>query len=573
MDRLIKILVIASIIIYKQATLAQSNVSISELKAIDMKINESVFISTNSNSFLTGETILYKLYCLNNNSTLVSNYSKLAYVELVDSNKKTVFKQKLFLEDGTENGDLFLPTTLETGNYKLVGYTRWMLNKDNPDIFSKNISIINPYNVLNKNLVNISQDSLKVESKTVTNSSYFSINTTKKIFSNRELVTLDLKQKTEKENLNGNYSISVRKLDAAFQKNNSTVLNKTSNEPVFNSQNILPEFRGEIICGKIISKSNKNTENINISLSIPGKNYTYKITKTNKKGEFIFNLDTKNTSQNLIFQIIDSEKEDFKIEVLDTKSPNYSALVFEKLQIYEVTKNIIEEKAIANQIENAYYEKKKDSLYADKDLKAFYNTLQTEYILDNYTRFPTLKETIIEVIEGMYFTKTNKNYTLHLRDFDLNNKLDIPAMIIVDGLFIQDINDLLDHKADLFSKIDIIKGGYYFGSKLYNGLISFTTKAYDYDSKLKGDFILKPEILRPVGRKEYFQPKYFFNNNLSKIPDYRHQLLWIPNVKLENKERSFSFFTSDVLGAFEIILEGFTNTGIPIYESEIIEVK
>ena len=76
-----------------------------------------------------------------------------------------------------------------------------------------------------------------------------------------------------------------------------------------------------------------------------------------------------------------------------------------------------------------------------------------------------------------------------------------------------------------------------------------------------------------MGRKEYFQPQYSFTNNLSKIPDYRHQLLWIPNVKLENKERSFSFFTSDVLGAFEIILEGFTNSGIPIYRSEIIEVK
>lgn len=383
---------------------------------------------------------------------------------------------------------------------------------------------------------------------------------------------MSFKIKKNNENIsNGNYSISARKINE-FKLSKKSEKSKLTLKNSINQDFIIPEFRGEIIAGSIKSKTGKSIENKNVSLSIPGKNYVFEITKTNQKGQFVFNLENQNTNSNIIIQAIDSDKDDFKIELTEEKSPSYNALVFDDFQINIAATKNIELKSIANQIENAFYQTKKDSILPEKDLTSFYKKTATEFILDNYTRFPTLKETIIEVIEGLYFEKKNKNYTLLIRDFDLNNKLEIPALVIVDGLLIQDVNELLDHKADLFFKIDIIKGGYYYGTKLFNGLISFTTKEYNYESKINGDFIIKPNILRPVARKEYFQPNYSVNNSLDRIPDYRQQLLWLPNVSLE-KEQKFSFFTSDITGQFEIILEGFTDTGIPVYETEIIEVK
>ena len=173
----------------------------------------------------------------------------------------------------------------------------------------------------------------------------------------------------------------------------------------------------------------------------------------------------------------------------------------------------------------------------------------------------------------MYFKTNNENYTLHLYDYDVNSELQLPALVLVDGLIIQDINELFQHKSNNIYKINIVKGGYYFGSKLFNGLIAFTTKNYDYESKLEGDYIIKPEILRPIGRKEYFQPNYTIGNKINRIPDYRYQLLWLPEVKLEDKEQTIFFFSSDIIGEFEIVLEGLSNDGIPVYSSEIIEVK
>ncbi|WP_394759791.1 hypothetical protein [Flavobacterium sp.] len=583
MDRLKHILIIALLLGYQQVIFAQSKNSISELIAFDKKINESIFINTNTNTFLTGETLLYKIFCLNNTSNSISIFSKIAYVELIDNTKKVIFTQKIFLENGVGNGDFFIPTTLETGNYKLIGYTCWMLNKSNPDYFNVDISIINPYQVNIKNQGNILLEKDVYQKKITSEKSIddnVSIEVNKKINSTREKIDIKIKLQGEKK-IKGNFSISVRKIDEFSSKNKlnpkkfiSSKSPKSANSDFSNENLIIPEFRGEIISGKIVSKSSENNiENKNISLSIPGKNYAFEITKTNKNGEYIFNLENAYPSANIIIQIIDTDKENYKIEINNAKSPNYSSLTFNDLHLNSELKKLIEEKAIASQIENAYYNLKKDSLASISDTKEFYDSSSKEYILDDYKRFPTLKETIIEIVDGMYYKTTDDNYTLHLYDYDVNRELQIPALVLVDGLLIQDINELFQHKADNIYKINSIKGGYYFGSKLFNGLIAFTTKNYDYESNLNGDFIIKPEIIRPLSRKEYFQPNYSANNNLSRIPDYRHQLLWHPEVKLNDKEQIISFFTSDVTGEFEIILEGFSDSGIPVFTSEMIEVK
>jgi len=68
-------------------------------------------------------------------------------------------------------------------------------------------------------------------------------------------------------------------------------------------------------------------------------------------------------------------------------------------------KQSIEERSVANQIENAYYVQKKDSIVPDLQTNAFFESLQKEYVLDDYTRFPTMKETITEVVTELYYTK------------------------------------------------------------------------------------------------------------------------------------------------------------------------
>jgi hypothetical protein len=196
-----------------------------------------------------------------------------------------------------------------------------------------------------------------------------------------------------------------------------------------------------------------------------------------------------------------------------------------------------------------------------------------EYILDNYNRFLTLQETITEVLFEMYYRKTGNNFVIGVRDY--NSTVEVPGspLVLVDGLLIQNYNELFEYSTKNIYKVSIVPGGYYYGSQLFNGIISFTTKNQDFVSKQSESYIINANVLRPAIKKEYYTPDYTDKSKYERIPDYRYQLLWLPQITLSNTENPISFYTSDVTGIFEISLEGFTDQGIPVSLKDTFEVQ
>jgi len=80
-------------------------------------------------------------------------------------------------------------------------------------------------------------------------------------------------------------------------------------------------------------------------------------------------------------------------------------------------------------------------------------------------------------------------------------------------------------------------------------------------------------ILRPQPKKAYYTIDYSNLSQNERIPDYRYQLLWLPQLTLAGNENLISFYTSDVSGTFEISLEGFTDQGIPVSLKDTFEVQ
>lgn len=572
LDRLKYILVITLLVSYQQISFAQKSNSVNELNDIDKKLNESIYVTTNGNSFLIGETLLYKIFCINNTTNITSKYTKVAYLKLIDSNKKTIFTHKLFLENGAANGDFFIPTTLETGSYKIIGYTNWMLNKNPAVYFNQDIFIINPYKEKSTN--SISEKSPQLEVATNENISF---NLKSKTYKTREKVEFRINTNSE-EFANGNYMLSVRKSDGFLLKNKpsfkelqSENINGKSNTEIKDSDFSFPELRGEIISGKL-SSNTAEIKNKKVALSIVGKNNDLKLTKTDDQGRFVFNLEKANPNSNIIVQVIEDNKEDYSVAIDQQKEIDVSNLTFQNFEFNSEFVNNVTDRLVSTQVENAYYAKKKDSTLVPVDSIAFYGSLSKEFKLDAFTRFPTMAETITEVVAGVYFKKENNNYSIHVYDYDPNYESTIPALIIVDGLIIEHVNELFTYNPKNIYKVNVVKGLYYYGSKSFNGIVSFSTKNGDYDTNLKGNFIIRPELLRPQYKKEYFQPDYTSNKN-ERIPDYRHQLLWVPKVNLNVLNSNISFYTSDVAGKYEIILEGFSANGKPVFIKENIEIQ
>lgn len=103
---------------------------------------ERVFVDVNAHDLLVGETLQYSAFCLSHTTNKPSSLSKYLYVELIGKDG-VVFQRKHFLENGRVSGDFFVPSSIETGQYYIVAYTRWMRNFD--DVTQVPLVFINPY--------------------------------------------------------------------------------------------------------------------------------------------------------------------------------------------------------------------------------------------------------------------------------------------------------------------------------------------------------------------------------------------------------------------------------------------
>ena len=105
------------------------------------ELRERVYLQTDKQFYLSGELVWMKFIATDLDQRL-SDVSKVEYVELLDS-ASAVVQARLVLEKGVGDGCLQLPSTLPTGNYRLVAYTRYMRNEGEEVFFEKPLTVVN----------------------------------------------------------------------------------------------------------------------------------------------------------------------------------------------------------------------------------------------------------------------------------------------------------------------------------------------------------------------------------------------------------------------------------------------
>lgn len=118
-------------------------------------LQEKLYAHTDQSFYLTGELIWLKLYCVDASAFTPLGVSKVAYVELIDRDKKPAVQAKIALnDDGHGYGSLFLPSLLNSGHYILRVYTNWMKNFGPDNFYEQAITVINPFTKLGLKPVN-----------------------------------------------------------------------------------------------------------------------------------------------------------------------------------------------------------------------------------------------------------------------------------------------------------------------------------------------------------------------------------------------------------------------------------
>src|SRR5437762_11181373 len=105
---------------------------------------EKLFVQTDKIFYLTGETIWFKIYDIDAGTNKPSDLSKVAYIEVLNTDRKPVLEAKIGLKECSGNGSLVITSSITTGSYILRTYTNWMKNFGPQFYFEKKITIVNP---------------------------------------------------------------------------------------------------------------------------------------------------------------------------------------------------------------------------------------------------------------------------------------------------------------------------------------------------------------------------------------------------------------------------------------------
>ncbi|MDH5379517.1 MAG: hypothetical protein OEW75_01615 [Cyclobacteriaceae bacterium] len=346
-----------------------------------------------------------------------------------------------------------------------------------------------------------------------------------------------------------------------FLMNPNTLLNYSTSKEV----EFLPEKGTELLSGKITDNNNNAIANEIMTMTIPGSEFQFHTSKTDDLGRFTFlfnspDVDTKIYigSQKARDDIHFTIEDKWKINLPDLKFPTLNA---DSIQILEIV-----ERSIQVQLLNAYEESKTDSTWYNPieefaPYKFFFN-------LDDYNRFPTLKDHIVEYIPTVGIRKDIINFLL---PFATKSER-YPHLLLLDGVPVSD-EKILEFNPYKLKTIGVINNRYFLGPLIADGVLSMTTfdgNMSDFNPgnsvySLTLDKINKPfEIEYPV----------YPNPSFKNMPDKRVQLFWKgPFHLIEEKNISVEFYTSDLTGKFEIVIEGFTDEGIPISSKTEFEVN
>ena len=392
------------------------------------------------------------------------------------------------------------------------------------------------------------------------------------IFHRRQKVTIEL---PVAGNNSANLSISVHRKNP-FGPSNTNIFEKRTDRGqslplVAQRAENLPDLRGELISGTVKDQtSGKALAWTRVFLSSPSKDYVFLVSETDSTGHFFFNTRSIRSSGDLVLQLSPDAPYGYEIRLEDDFLTDHSAIDVPSLELDTAWLSTIRERSVFDQIENAYFAVKKDTTVKGPSAR-FFGKPSVIYKLDDYTRFPTLEDIFREYVPEVVVKKRNDKFELRVINAHTGFQFVEEPLVLIDGVPVFDTEVAMKYDPLKIQTMEILRRKYFYSTGQWGGIISFSTYRGDAPD-LQAPGWVKARFSGITPRKRYYAPKYDSVSAMRRIPDYRVQLCWMPEVKLAAGEQSVvTFYTGDATGEFDVEIEGWSN-GRPVHFRKSIEV-
>ena len=200
------------------------------------------------------------------------------------------------------------------------------------------------------------------------------------------------------------------------------------------------------------------------------------------------------------------------------------------------------------------------------------NSILKHYHLDDYERFPSVREVLVEIIPMLSLRRENGQDVLKMivSDGTDNYRTRVGNLLVMmDGVVLSDIDNLINFDAMLLEDVDIYQQAVVCGKVAFSGVANFITK------KKYVTALTFPANVRVMDFKGVSYPvAYFGEAPQGEGDDTRQVLYWDPALKVGQGEQGrVSFRAPGYSGRFRAVAEGMAADGSPIHYEWNFEVE
>ncbi len=515
------------------------------------QVMEQVVCFTDRNLYLSGEEIWFSAFVLINQKLEKMPLSQVMFSELFDNTEKIIARKKFLISENHCHGSFRIPDETLSGAYYLRFYTRYQRNQP-PDVFATiPVTVINTGFPLPKVV-----DKTMADEKMNLSAGRITIYPDREKYDPRSLVNLEI---NIPKGFEGAFCVSVARKGSV--KTNQAILNR-STERYRDSVFFVPDVRGISLHGFVRDSRNAAPlANIPVYLSAFGNNNLLHISETKPNGSFMFAL-SKMYGDADIFITIDPEAQTHAEMLINNDFSNaFGALPEHNFTVDSTHEDLLSDMLVSLEtqkvfpITNTLWENKINPVI---NLPATYDV---SVMLDDFIELKTLREVFYEIVPPVS-VKTDKSTSyLSVANYQ-TQQVSRAGLVILDHAPVFNVDELLKISPVNIERIDVINRPYYLGDHLLSSIVSIKTKTGDFGGYRFPPQSIFLEYQTGTTAKVFLAPQYADEQTKkSPFPDFRTTLYWNPNVETGKTGSTFSFYTSDTRGEYDVVVNGISREG------------
>jgi hypothetical protein len=336
---------------------------------------------------------------------------------------------------------------------------------------------------------------------------------------------------------------------------------------------LIPEVRGHLIQGQVVDVEGKPAEGVLALMSSPSKLVRLYGSRSNAKGEILFEAPDFAGTKNIIVQTRDNA---YKVIIRSPFSADFHSTPVPPLRLSATHSKAILDRSIAMQLQDIYLgDKLLQPSPVSTDSLAFFGRPDQSFRLDDYTRFPVLEEVMREYVPGVLVRKRKDGFHYMVIDKEGKKTLEGDPLVLLDGIPVFDLDKLMEFNVLKIARVDVVMRNYYLGPLVLPGIVSFSTYTGDLDGFELDAQSLSVDYEGLQLRREFYTPQYEnLKQRNSRMADQRNLLYWNPQLTtVPGKNQQVEFYTSDLSGDFVVVIQGLNKKGIAGSASTTFTVK